>query len=101
MSDDPGTSQFNIGTGVSLPDGEDATYNAGLTPLYMGRTGTIGFTWTQEFLGRGSEAPFWSSITRGTENAYRGFTTASINSLSAHSKLLGQPFRCLVSTNNG
>ena len=103
VSDDKATNEFNANIGITLPDNNDATYNSGLSPIFIFRPGG---SWLNDRIigGRGLGIGFWSMNARWSTQAYHSgikgdamFYPSDRNSRADYALSL----RCLVSTNNG
>ena len=99
--DDSGNSSANHG--VSLPEGYNATYDAALSSLFLGRNGR-GSLYESELSAswRGLNGYFLSSSPQNENNAkYFKTTTFAITPSDIGNRIVAQSLRCLVSTNNG
>ena len=59
MSDDDRDGSWTANSGITLPDGEEATYNVGLSPFFFSRAGSNGYE--RMFYGRGRSTSIFAS----------------------------------------
>ena len=94
----------NTNEGITLPEGTGATYNAGLSPLFYGRSG---FSRTDPYMleTRGVTASLWASTSMHGTFSHR--LEIGNNNFRVYPsrrdtwRAYGFSLRCLVSTNNG
>ena len=106
MSDEPGTWHSDANNGITLP-GDTATHNAGLSPLFIVRSGA---EYSETNMGqtnityRGEVGFLWSKASANFPNSYDIVFSAvnSYNVLPSHRlrTFHSIPLHCLVSTNN-
>lgn len=98
MSDD----KVNVNVGVTLPEGNNAIYNVGLSPLFSNRSGRGPGTGAEESLVfRGSDVFYWSKNASSIDMAF--YLIANANTIFPNRNWVRyQPFslRCLVFTTN-
>ena len=102
MSDDDRDGSWTANSGITLPDGEEATYNVGLSPFFFSRAGSNGYE--RMFYGRGrSTSIFASNIgTKGSRYSLDAQLIAIWPSRNdGGASIYALSLRCLVSTNNG
>ena len=87
---------YDVNIGITLPDGQDAIYNAGLTPLFYTRNGYIQAE-DIELIGQGEAGFAWS----GTLSFHLSVSELDIRPSHSNPNFLIISLRCLVSTNNG
>ena len=100
MSDNTTTS-WGTNSGRTLPDGASATYNIGISPLFLGRSGNK--SGSEVIGGRARDANLYAgglSSTGGTQvlSVYEQYVWPS---RSDGMRMYALSLRCLVSTNNG
>ena len=88
--------------GFTLPDGEDATYNIMLSPLFILQAGSRSLS---PVIGsRGTNGHFWTSSIDQQDGSLMFYTLSSRYVVPSYNDVLktyATSLRCLVSTNNG
>ncbi len=102
MSDDDKNSATHANSGVTLPNGNGATHDAGFSPLFVTRTGHAEFE-HRDISNRGVNGILWSTTEkdRGMLTYFSHFAHEDVNPSTSTYSVNALSLRCLVSTNNG
>ncbi len=101
MSDDLSTDGY-ANLGVTLPNGVDAIYNAGLSPLFFARVGRGSSSRSENAtMWRGNSGYFWPSNSKDETSTYFFEAPhAGVRPSGYWMSNVARSLRCLVSTNN-
>ena len=102
VSDRASTNYYDANMGATLPSGENATNNIGLSPLFYTKQGRTDNANPINVSERGNMEQLWSATSKDKRYAYMlNASSISIHPSESLVSFLGRSLRCLVSTNNG